>query len=568
MKRNWIYKDLPTDKESDELEAVKDLPKIIAKLLQIRNYNSEDEINKFLTPINEKFHDPFLMKDMDKAVERVIEALVNKEKILIWGDYDVDGITATSLLYLFLQYLGGVVTYLIPDRELDGYGLSINGINKAKENNVDLIITVDCGITSIEPTKYASKNNIDIVISDHHEPAEELPEAYAIIDPKRNNCQYPFKHLAGVGVAFKLIQGILLKSEMDISEADEYLDLVAIGTAADIVPMIGENRKIVVNGLINLNQSSNIGINALLQKLNLKDKKLKVSNIVFGMAPRINAVGRMGDAKRAVKLLTTNNQKIADELVYILEIENNRRKEYDTHTLNEAISINETENNYNANLDNAIVISNEEWHVGVIGIVASRLVERYHRPSVVISIDEGIGKGSCRSISGINIYEILKNCSELLKQFGGHEYAAGLEIEEKNIPEFRKRFNKAVTENIPKEGFNPKLIIDTKIDFRDINSNLMKYLYQFEPFGPENKQPIFVTENVEVIGPIRIVGTNHIRINVKQGDFVFDAIGFNLADKVELVENNRFAINIAYSIEENTWNGRTYIQLKLKDIKG
>ena len=563
-----MYKDLPTDEKSNEIEAIDNLPKIIAKLLKIRNYNNKDEISKFLNPINEDFHDPFLMKDMDKAVERVIEALVNKEKILIWGDYDVDGITATSLLYLFLQYLGGVVTYLIPDRESDGYGLSINGINSAKKDNVGLIITVDCGITSIEPTKYASENNIDIVISDHHEPAEELPVAYAIIDPKRNNCQYPFKHLAGVGVAFKLLQGILLKSEMDVSEANEYLDLVAIGTAADIVPMIGENRKIVVNGLINLNQSSNIGINALLQKLNLKDKKLKVSNIVFGMAPRINAVGRMGDAKRAVKLLTTNNPKIADELVHVLEIENNRRKEYDTHTLNEAISINETKNNYNPDLDNAIVIANEEWHVGVIGIVASRLVERYHRPSVVISIDDGVGKGSCRSISGINIYEILKNCSDLLKQFGGHEYAAGLEIEQKNIAEFRKRFNKAVTENIPKEGFNPKLIIDTKIDFRDINSNLMEYLYQFEPFGPENKQPIFVTENVEVVGPIRIVGANHIRVNVKQGDFVFDAIGFNLADKVELVENNRFAINIAYLIEENTWNDRTYIQLKLKDIKG
>ena len=563
-----MYKDLPTDEKSNEIEAIDNLPKIIAKLLKIRNYNNKDEISKFLNPINEDFHDPFLMKDMDKAVERVIEALVNKEKILIWGDYDVDGITATSLLYLFLQYLGGVVTYLIPDRESDGYGLSINGINSAKKDNVGLIITVDCGITSIEPTKYASENNIDIVISDHHEPAEELPVAYAIIDPKRNNCQYPFKHLAGVGVAFKLLQGILLKSEMDVSEANEYLDLVAIGTAADIVPMIGENRKIVVNGLINLNQSSNIGINALLQKLNLKDKKLKVSNIVFGMAPRINAVGRMGDAKRAVKLLTTNNPKIADELVHVLEIENNRRKEYDTHTLNEAISINETKNNYNPDLDNAIVIANEEWHVGVIGIVASRLVERYHRPSVVISIDDGVGKGSCRSISGINIYEILKNCSDLLKQFGGHEYAAGLEIEQKNIAEFRKRFNKAVTENIPKEGFNPKLIIDTKIDFRDINSNLMEYLYQFEPFGPENKQPIFVTENVEVVGPIRIVGANHIRVNVKQGDFVFDAIGFNLADKVELVENNRFAVNIAYLIEENTWNDRTYIQLKLKDIKG
>lgn len=584
MEKKWEY---PNELDSLLIESMKiqtGLPETVIRLLAARNVVTKEEIELFLNPEKASYYEPFLLKDMDKAVSRITEALVNREKIEIWGDYDVDGITSTAMLYLFfLKWLGLKVEYVIPNRESDGYGLSKAGIKEAFNNGISLIITVDCGITSVNEVDYANSIGVDIIITDHHEPDKELPAAYAIIDPKRTDCKYPYKHLAGVGVAFKLIQGILIKNEMSSKIISEFIDIATIGTAADIVPLIGENRKIVAEGLKHLENCKNVGISALLKKLNFYQKKIRVSNILFGIAPRLNAVGRMGDANRAVKLLLSNDPAEAAQIVEELETENKRRREFDTDTLAEAIRIIEDQDHFDPVKDKAIVVSNENWHVGVIGIVASRLVEKYYRPSVVISINNGVGKGSCRSIPGVNIYDVLTECYklELLEQenFGGHDYAAGFEIESGKIPAFKAKFNEIITKNIPIKDFDQLLKIDLKIGFEDINQDLVSTLNMFEPFGTSNEQPVFASDNVEVEGEIKIVGNkadgnyrkqkvkeNHLKLKLKQNGRIFDAIGFNMADKYDRINEIRTNLKIAYYIEENVWNGSSYIQLKLQDI--
>jgi len=584
VEKKWEYPNELDSRIIDELKIQTGLPETVIRLLAARGTAAKKEIELFLYPEKAEYHDPFMLKDMDKAVDRITEALVNREKIEIWGDYDVDGITSVAMLYLFfLKWLGLKAEYVIPNRETEGYGLSRNGVKEAADNGISLIITVDCGITSVNEVEYAKTLGVDVIITDHHEPDKELPEAYAIIDPKRTDCTYPFKHLAGVGVAFKLIQGILLKNEMPLKIISEFLDIATIGTAADIVPLMGENRKIVSDGLKYLENCKNIGISSLLKKLNLFQKKIKVSNILFGLAPRLNAVGRMGDANRAVRLLLSNDPFEASTIVEELETENKRRREFDTETLAEAIRIIEQDDHFDPLTDKSIVVANSNWHVGVIGIVASRLVEKYYRPSVVISINNGVGKGSCRSIPGVNIYDVLTECYKLnlLEQenFGGHDYAAGFEIDSRNIPAFKSKFNEIIRTTIPDKDFNQLLKIDLKIDFQDIDDNIIEILKMFEPFGPANEQPVFATENVEVHGDVRIVGNktntfshklktkeNHLKLKIRQGNFVYDAIGFNLAHKYDMVNDLRYGLKIAYYIEENIWNSNSYIQLKLQDI--
>jgi single-stranded-DNA-specific exonuclease len=583
VEKKWEY---PNELDScivDELVEQTQLPATVVRLLMFRNLTTKKDIELFLYPERAEYHDPFLMKDMDKAVERITEALVGREKVRIWGDYDSDGVTSTSMLYLFfLKWLGIKAEYVIPSRESDGYGLSKAGIKEAYDCGVNLILTVDCGITSVNEVEYASSLGIDIIITDHHEPDNDLPAAYAVIDPKRPDDSYPFKHLAGVGVAFKLIQGILRNNDMPDKIITEFIDVATIGTAADIVPLIGENRKIVSDGLKYLENCKNVGISALLRKLNFLNKKIKVSNILFGLAPRLNAVGRMGDANRAVRLLISNDHFEAATIVEELETENTRRREFDTETLKEAIVIIENEG-FDPEKDKAIIVSNDNWHVGVIGIVASRLVEKYYRPSVVISINNGIGKGSCRSIPGVNIYDVLTECYKLnlLEQenFGGHDYAAGFEIDSKKIPAFKSKFNEIISNTIPRKDFDQLLKIDLEIDFEEINDDLLEKLRMFEPFGTANEQPVFATRNVDIVGEVRIVGNrsdvsnkrirtkeNHLKMKLRQGNAVFDAIGFNMADKFDLVNELRYGLNVAYYIEENAWNNNSYIQLKIQDI--
>ncbi len=544
------------------------LPEVIARILVNRGINNPEAVRLFFHGKTEDLYDPFLMNDMDVAVDRVVTALRKQEKIVIHGDYDVDGITAVSMLYLFLRDLGGRVGYYIPDRQAEGYGLSLAGIEESHRQGAGLIISVDCGITSTAEVDLVHKLNMDIIISDHHEPGATLPDVTAILDPKRQDSTYPFSELAGVGVAYKLAQGIRQRMNLDPTYLERYLDLVAIGSAADIVPLVDENRILVKEGLERLNRNGNHGIRALIDTAGFKQGDIRVGNIVFGLAPRINAVGRLGSAKRAALLLITRDYNRALSIAGELEKENRRRKEIDNRTLNEALE--EIEREFNPETDHVIVLARENWHPGVIGIVASRIVEKYYRPTVMITIEDGIGKGSARSIPGFDLFSAIRECADLLEQYGGHKYAAGLTIRQDQIPAFRERFNRAASRALSNEDLIPKLTIDAVIELDQINPLLIKALREFAPFGPKNMKPKFVSYNLEVVGTPRIVGQNHLKFKVRQptsGGVVFDVIGFNLGHLLPLAANGR-PVDMVYTIEENKWMNQINLQLCAKDLRG
>jgi single-stranded-DNA-specific exonuclease len=542
------------------------IPELIIRVLLNRGLNTAEKIRNFFQPDFNQLHNPFLMKDMERAVERTIEALVEKQRIFIYGDYDVDGITAVSLLYLFLRDMGGEVRYYIPDRQLEGYGISKVGIAEAINWQADLIISVDCGITSVDEVKMALEANIDVIVSDHHEPAEILPQAFAVLDPKRSECDYPFKELAGVGVAYKLAQGISTRWGLSAKSHEKYIDLVAIGSAADIVPLIDENRVLVKHGLAKVNETGGIGISSLIETAGLKESNISVGQIVFGLAPRINAVGRLGSAGLAVELLTTRDADKAHEIAEALEKENQRRKSIDNQTLEEARK--KIAQDYHFGQDKAIVLSERKWHSGVIGIVASRIIEQYYRPTIMIAIEDGIGKGSARSIPGFDIFSALKGCSDLLMQYGGHKYAAGLTIEEAKISAFTERFKKIAYKLLKDEDLIPKIEIDAEITLDQITSEVTKYLDFFEPYGPKNQKPLFMARNLDVLNP-RSVGSHaqHIRFRVRQNGVEIDTIGFNLSEKFGdvIMENPR--IDMVFGIEKNAYNNRVQTQLQVKDLR-
>ncbi len=543
------------------------LPEIVAQILVNRGIDTSRAAQLFFGGKTKDLYDPFLMNDMDIAVDRVISALQKQEKIIIHGDYDVDGITAVSMLYLFLRDLGGQVSYYIPDRQQEGYGLSIAGIEESHRWGASLIISVDCGITSTTEVELARKLGIDAIISDHHEPGATLPEVTAVLDPKREDSSYPFSELAGVGVAYKLAQGISQKMKLDNSYLERYLDLVAIGSAADIVPLVDENRILVKEGLDRLNHNGNEGIRALIDTAGFKPGDIQVGNIVFGLAPRINAVGRLGSAKRAALLLMTRDYNRALKIAAELERENRRRKEIDNRTLKEALD--KIEREYDAEKDYAIVLARENWHSGVIGIVASRIVEKYYRPTVMITIEDGIGKGSARSIPGFDLFHAIQDCSDLLEQYGGHKYAAGLTIREDQIDEFRRRFNDVVSKRIIPEDLVPKLSIDAEIKLDEISPEVVKTLRDFAPFGPKNMRPNFASYGLEIVGMPRIVGSNHLKFKVRQpssGGLVFDAIGFNLGHLLPILQNGP-GVDMVYTIEENKWMNQINLQLCAKDLR-
>ena len=541
------------------------IPDIITRVLLTRGLKTPQQIRAFFRPSFDNLRDPMLMKDMEKAVDRTIEALINKERIFIYGDYDVDGITSVSMLYLFLKDMGGIVRYYIPDRQTEGYGISQLGIQEAVNWKANLIISVDCGVTSIDEVNFANESGLDVIISDHHEPGETLPNALAVLDPKRRECEFPFKELAGVGVAYKIAQGISEKWDLDSSSHDKYIDLVAIGSAADIVPLIDENRILVKHGLEKINTNCDIGLNALIEIAGLKDSKINVGHIIFVLAPRINAVGRLGSASVAVELLTTRDSTEAHRLAQNLEEENRRRKSIDNLTLKEAHL--KITSEYDPENDKAIVLWEQAWHPGVIGIVASRIIEQYYRPTIMITIEDGVGKGSARSIPGFDIYSALKKCSHLLMQFGGHKYAAGLTIEEGNIEEFAKLFKDSASELISDEDLVRKIEISSEISLSEITKDVIRYLEYFEPYGPKNPKPLFVSRNVEVVYP-RLVGNQHqhLRFKAKQDGYIFDVIGFNMSEKFDKVILDRQLVDIVYSVEKNEWMNRVTTQLLLKDI--
>ncbi|MBK7104751.1 MAG: single-stranded-DNA-specific exonuclease RecJ [Ignavibacteriae bacterium] len=565
MKKKWTLKDPPEKSKMLALADSLNISTVLANLLIHRGVTNFFEAKSYFRPDLDSIHDPYLMNDMEKAANRVISALTNNEKICVYGDYDVDGTCSASLMYLFLKELGANVYVYIPNRLTEGYGLSFEGIDNVKKDNVQLIISVDCGITAVEEVSYANTFSIDTIICDHHQPKEQLPNAYAILDPLKPGCNYPFKYLSGAGVAFKLARAVadrFGKKEMVF----KYLDLVALAGAADIVPLIDENRILVRAGIEQINVSPRPGIKALIKIARMELGNLSAGQIVFTIAPRINAVGRLGDANRAVELFNTDSYEEAERLAKILESENLERRKIDEVTFSHALELIKDIEDFDSNM--GIVLHHDNWHPGVVGIVASRLVEKYYRPAIMLTTIDGVAKGSARSITGFDIYEALEECKDLLIQFGGHKAAAGLELEIDKIDEFKIRFNKFLSQNLNEEDIIPEIKIDAKISLSEITPKFLRVLEQFAPFGPGNMRPVFLAENVKIIATPRIVGTNHFVTTFCQNgaDKVFDAIGFNLGKFVSEFENNNNLVDIVFTIEKIVRDGRTYPQIRVKDI--
>lgn len=563
--QQWILAEEPSAGMVDEIATESNLPVPVVRVLINRNINSVEKVKRFLDPQLKDLTDPFILEGMTKAIDRITEALRSNEKVMIYGDYDVDGITATSLLFLVLNRLGAQVDYYLPNRLTEGYGLSEDGINEAKSRDITLIISVDTGITANQEVEYAREHGIDCIITDHHEPGDSLPDAAAIVNPKQADCHYDMAELAGVGVAFKVAQALYQRLGQDSSEIEEHLDLVALGTSADIVPLLGENRTLTRHGFNQIVRTTKPGLKSLTFVSGLMGKEIGTGQVIFVLAPRINAIGRLGDAKQAVKLLTTRDERVASQIARKLDSENKRRKNIDETTLKEALAmmdeICDLEN------EKAIILSSEGWHQGVIGIVASRLVEKFHLPTILIAIDKGEGKGSARSIPGFHLTEALKKCENTLIRYGGHKYAAGLTIRPEKVEAFRKQMIEVSKDHLTEDDLIPKLYIDSEIELDQIDNHFLDTLEMFSPFGPMNMRPIFLTRNLALVGQPYKVGKNHLKMKVTKGDKTFDVIGFGFGDLVRPLSMRAGTIDMAYVVEYNHWNGMTRIQLRVKDIK-
>jgi len=555
-------------KLSDELG----ISPVLAEILVRRRIDTFESARAFFRPTLKDLHDPFLMHGMEQAVDRIVGAVSRKERILVYGDYDVDGTSGTALLWTFLKSLGADVHYHIPDRVKEGYGLSEAGIERAKQLGVGLIVTVDCGITALKQVELARDSGIEVIICDHHEPGDAVPNALAVLDPLVPICKYPYKDLCGCSVAFKLIQALSChESIRPFTDGDEegflsrYLDFVTLATTADIVRLTGENRVLVKLGLELLNSNPRPGVHALIETSGLKVGSITTGKIVFVLAPRINAVGRLGDAARAVELLTCDSYAHALELAQVFEEENRNRRKIDEDTFLEAQEI--VEKYLDVENDSAIVLHQETWHPGVIGIVASRLVERYYRPTIMMTTVDGMAKGSARSVAGFDIYQALRRCEDKLVQFGGHKYAAGLSVEIDRLDEFKEAFNVVAKELLTEELLTPEIRIDAEISLRELTPKFVRVLSQFAPFGPGNMRPVFVARGVELYGTPRIVGNNHLKFKVKTNGQIFDAIGFGLGGLIGKLGNGKKTLDLAFSLDEGEFAGETIPQLKIRDLK-
>lgn len=560
----WNLKPKPDSHKVKHIADVLRVDDVVATLLVQRGIETFEEAKCFFRPILDDLHDPYLMKDMDKAVVRIEKAIANGENILVFGDYDVDGTTAVSLMSSYLRsYYPNVATY-IPDRYREGYGVSNAGIDFADDNGCSLIIALDCGIKSIDKVAYANEKGIDFIICDHHRPGDTLPDAVAVLDPKREDCSYPYDELCGCGVGFKLIQALGLNRGQTIRDLLPYLDLVATAIAADIVPITGENRILAKFGLEVINRFPRPGIKALIQ--NIKKPTLTISDVVFIIAPRINAAGRIKHGNYAVELLTEFNLEQAEEFAAQIEDLNADRKDLDKLITAEALK--QIERNSDQDKFTTVVYQ-EDWHKGVIGIVASRLIETYYRPTLVFTKSGDKLAASARSVKDFDVYNALEACAEHLEQFGGHMYAAGLTLLEEQYPLFRAKFEAVVEETINPELLIPEVSIDAEIELNDITPKFHRLLQQFEPFGPGNMSPVFMSRNLKDTGFGKPIGADatHLRLFVKQEDSDgFAAIGFGLANKMEVACDGQ-PFDAAYSIDENVWNGQTSLQLRLRDIK-
>ncbi|MGC1630938.1 MAG: single-stranded-DNA-specific exonuclease RecJ [Gelidibacter sp.] len=560
----WTLKPKPDLSKVKHLREALQVGDAIASLLLSRGIETYEDAKQFFRPSLDELHDPFLMKDMDKAVERIEKAFADGENILVFGDYDVDGTSSVALMSSYLKTRTEAVATYIPDRYEEGYGVSIKGIDFAHDNDISLIIALDCGIKAIDKVAYAKEKGIDFIICDHHRPSSELPDAVAILDPKRDDCPYPYDELCGCGVGFKLVQALASRNGKTIEDLIEYLDLVAMAIGADIVPITGENRILAYFGLQVINQNPRAGIKAIIDQT--KKTELTITDVVFIVAPRINAAGRMKHGNHAVALLTEEDAELAK--TYALQIEqfNTDRKEADQLITQEALmQIEESEEHERF----TSVVYQDSWHKGVIGIVASRLIETYYRPTLVFTKSGDRLAASARSVSGFDVYNALEACSEHIEQFGGHKYAAGLTLKEENYEAFKQAFEDEVSKTIDRALLVPEIRVDMPIDLKDITPKFYRILKQFAPFGPGNMAPVFMTENLQDTGYGKCVGEDdkHIRVTVQQknSDRIV-AIGFNLGDKCELITNKK-PFKAVYSVDENHWQGTVSLQLKLRDIK-
>ena len=559
----WTLKTAPNKKKVNQLSNDLSVDPILASLLVQRNIDSFKKAKEFFRPSLEDLHDPFLLKDMDRAVSRIEKAIIDNENILIYGDYDVDGTTSVSLVSSYLKTITNHIATYIPDRYDEGYGISYQGIDFASDNNFSLIIALDCGIKAIEKVSYAKKKNVDFIICDHHKPGDEIPKAYAVLNPKRVDCTYPYKELCGCGVGFKLVHALASKRGQTIEDIQQYLDLVATAIAADIVPLTGENRILTYYGLEVINSNPRNGIKAIIHQIN--KKKLTITDVVFIIAPRINAAGRIKHGNYAVELLTEMDFEVALDFATSIEKFNLERKELDKKITYEALQQIESANEKEKF---STVVYSENWHKGVIGIVASRLIESFYRPTLVFTKSGNKLAASARSVKGFDVYEALNECSEYLEQFGGHKYAAGLTLDPKNYSAFKNKFEEVVKASIDKNLLIPEITIDLELELSEITPKFFRILQQMGPFGPQNMKPVFKTTSIRDNGYGKRVGSDksHLKLSIIDGadQKTYNAIGFGLGNKIKSIKGD---FDIAYSLDENEWKGNTSIQLLLKDLK-
>jgi single-stranded-DNA-specific exonuclease len=568
MQKYWKIKESGNRGIIEKLVTELNINHVLANLLVQRNITTFELARSFFRPSYDDLHDPFLMKDMDKAVERLDKAINNGEKILIYGDYDVDGTTSVALVYTYLRKLYKKIDYYIPDRYSEGYGVSFKGIDYAAEHKISLVIALDCGIKAVEKVNYANKKGIDFIICDHHTPGKTLPSAIAVLDPKRADCKYPFKDLSGCGVGFKFLQAYSITKNLDFEELIKYIDLLAVSIASDIVSITDENRVLTFFGLKKLEEDPCIGLRAIKYVSGIEDKPLTVEDIVFKIGPRINAAGRMESGKQAVDLLISDNPEEAMLLCEKINTHNQARRNIDKNITEEAFKELESPGHH---YKYSTVLFNPGWHKGVVGIVASRLIEIYYRPTIILTESNGFATGSARSVDGFDLYEAINECSDLLESFGGHMYAAGLTLKRENVQKLKERFEQVVQNRITPEQLVPQIEIDGELNFSEITPKFYRILKQFEPFGPGNMNPVFFAENVADNGQGRKVGTtgDHLKLNLIQEENPFEdipAIAFNQGKKFNKITGGA-TFDIAYSVTENHFRGTTNLQLNIKDFK-
>jgi len=582
MEKRWEILPQGDDQTVKHLQEVLKIEPTLANLLAQRGINSYDEAKTFFRPELSQLHDPFLMKDMDKAVERIEEAINKHEKILVYGDYDVDGTTAVALVYSFLKKLYSEVDFYIPDRYKEGYGISIQGIDFAAKSGHKLVIALDCGIKAVDKINYAKSKGVDFIIGDHHRPGDEIPDAVAVLDAKRSDCNYPYKELSGCGVGFKMIQAYSQKNTFPFDDLNEYLDLVVVAIASDIVPITGENRILAYYGLQRINSNPRPGIEAILEYTSFKkvrpkniedgdyiyNKELTVSDLVFQIGPRINAAGRIESGRNSVELLISQTLETASGYALKINELNTERRTLDTEITEDALKMIEEDLDNDSKL--STIVFNPNWSKGVIGIVASRLIEAHYRPTIVFTKSNGLLTASCRSVQNFDIYDAIDACSDLLEHFGGHKYAAGFSLKPENLDAFRNKFEAYVRDNITEESLVPEIEIDAEIHLNEINNKFYRILHQFAPFGPGNMSPIFMTTDVMDTGMARVVGKNHLKLEVVHANisgYPLPAIAFQQAEKIKLIKGQGLTFSICFHLEENEWNGQKNLQLNVVDIK-